>query len=198
MYDAEISQSRKEEAARRQLGTALHLWLENLDPVSVHVLACGGCEVAETLARKISGKSFTSFSLEVHTELSQRDIVDRRNTFWNAMKHANDKKGKLRDDEDLLAEPLGKENEARLAEGWYDLMQVMPIPVEAHALVNWFFAKHADVEEPIDWVNELFPVRSMDEAEQKAFLLARIVQFRDDPELMDDDRIDRRPLIVPA
>jgi len=46
----------KVESARRQLGTALHLYLRNLDPVSVHCLANGGCEVIEFYAEKAGGQ----------------------------------------------------------------------------------------------------------------------------------------------
>jgi hypothetical protein len=35
----------KTQIARRQLGTALALFLENYDPVSVHTLTCAGCEI---------------------------------------------------------------------------------------------------------------------------------------------------------
>ena len=42
----------KAQVARRQLGTALEFFLEDLDPVSVHVLACAGGEIAEHLSRK--------------------------------------------------------------------------------------------------------------------------------------------------
>jgi hypothetical protein len=37
----------KAQIARRQLGTALALFIEDLDPVSVHTLACAGGEIAE-------------------------------------------------------------------------------------------------------------------------------------------------------
>jgi hypothetical protein len=42
----------KTEIARRQLGTALALFIEDRDPVSVHTLACAGCEIAEYLTPK--------------------------------------------------------------------------------------------------------------------------------------------------
>jgi hypothetical protein len=34
-------------SARRQLGTALALYLQDADPVSVHCLAGGGCELID-------------------------------------------------------------------------------------------------------------------------------------------------------
>lgn len=50
----------KNEVARRQLGTALALFIEDFDPVSVHTLACAGGEVAEHLARKAGAEPFGS------------------------------------------------------------------------------------------------------------------------------------------
>jgi hypothetical protein len=49
----------KTEIARRQLGTALALFLEDTDPVSVHALACAGCEIAEYLTRKAGEEPFS-------------------------------------------------------------------------------------------------------------------------------------------
>ena len=45
----------KIECARRQLGTALDLYLRDLDPVSVHCLANGGCELIQFHAAKAGG-----------------------------------------------------------------------------------------------------------------------------------------------
>jgi hypothetical protein len=42
----------KGEVARRQLGTALDMFLRGQDPVSVHTLAMAGGEIAERLAEK--------------------------------------------------------------------------------------------------------------------------------------------------
>ena len=45
----------KTHITRRQLGVALALFLEDLVPLVVHVLACNAGEVAEYLAVKASG-----------------------------------------------------------------------------------------------------------------------------------------------
>jgi hypothetical protein len=198
MERTKLAQSRKADAARRQLGTALRLWLDDLDPVSVHVLASGGCEVAEALAKKV-GKPFSVFSLEVHTELTEPDLWKARNTFWNAMKHVIGKDGVERDDEEILATPLESENEARLSAGWYDLIQIMPVPIEAHTLIMWFLAKYGNRTELDDWPEELFPgLLSSDVAGQKALLRRQIEIARNHPEVMADPRIDKRPLIIPG
>jgi hypothetical protein len=50
----------KTQVARRHLGTALALFLDDLDPVSVHTLACAGCEVVEHLTRKAGVEPFST------------------------------------------------------------------------------------------------------------------------------------------
>jgi hypothetical protein len=60
----------KIEAARRQLGTALHLYLNDFDPVSVLLPRRGGCEVIEHFVSKAGGKPFISLMLETHPDLN--------------------------------------------------------------------------------------------------------------------------------
>jgi hypothetical protein len=52
--------SLKIEIARRQLGMATHLYLPDLDPVSVHCLANAGCELIKLYAKKLRGKAILS------------------------------------------------------------------------------------------------------------------------------------------
>lgn len=193
-----IAQPKKAETARRQLGTALHLWLADLDPVSVHALAAGGCEVAEGLAKQV-GKTFSSFALEVHSNMDETQLWKLRNTYWNAMKHVTGRDGKDRDDEGLLTTPLETDNQALLCAGWYDLMQVIPAPIEAQALVVWYMAKHGDTDEYQERFEDLFPgLLSADAAGQKAMLCAKIAELRCIDELMNSPLTDARPLIVSA
>jgi hypothetical protein len=74
--------------ARRQLGVALALFLEDLDPFVVHVLACIAGEVAEYLAVKANGQPFTSRALATFRNNSWRDIGRARNQFWSSFRYA--------------------------------------------------------------------------------------------------------------
>ena len=65
----------KIQIARRQLGTALALFIDDRDPVSVHTLACAGGEVAEHLTRKAGAEPFVSHALATFTD---RELVDIR------------------------------------------------------------------------------------------------------------------------
>src|SRR5580704_9603297 len=92
----------KTKVARRQLCTALALFLDDLDPVSVHTLACSGGEVAEHLTRKAGAEPFVSHALATFSDLKPKDIRRLKNQFWNSFKHATTHKGEERDDRKLL------------------------------------------------------------------------------------------------
>ena len=64
----------KADVARCQLGTALHLFLQDVDPVSVHCLACGGGEIAGWLAQTASGENFATRVGEALPELEAKKI----------------------------------------------------------------------------------------------------------------------------
>src|SRR5215472_12928401 len=92
----------KIEIARRQLGTALALFLQDSDPVSVHTLACAGCEIAEHLTRKAGEKPFSAHALLTFPDLDIGKIRQLQNQYWNAFKHARTHDGIEREDSELL------------------------------------------------------------------------------------------------
>src|SRR5262249_37555587 len=92
----------KTEIARRQLGTALALFLEDNDPVSVHALACAGCEIAEYLTRKAGEEPFSTHALLTFPDLSRGKLQGLRYQYWNALKHALTRDGLERKDSVLL------------------------------------------------------------------------------------------------
>ncbi len=60
----------KLDIARRHLGTALWLFLEDLDPVSVHTLAGAGSELAEHLARDVGRSPFVDHVLRTNVDMT--------------------------------------------------------------------------------------------------------------------------------
>jgi hypothetical protein len=64
----------KIDSARRQLGTALALYLQDLDPVSVHCLAGGGCELIEYYDQKAGGEPFSSHILKTYPDIDIRKV----------------------------------------------------------------------------------------------------------------------------
>jgi hypothetical protein len=135
----------KIEVARRQLGTATHMYLRDLDPVSVHCLANAGCELMEFYARKLSGEALlTGFAqLAPDTEIAKLKRLQRQ--YWNAFKHAT-KKGSPaveRDDEGNLRQFTDEKNDLALVIGWSDYHRATgTIPIEAQAQQVWYFALH--------------------------------------------------------
>ncbi|GBQ25662.1 hypothetical protein AA0472_1834 [Acetobacter estunensis NRIC 0472] len=53
----------KIQIARRQLGVATALFLDNADPVSVHCLACGAAEIVESIGYHSDTENFTGHIL---------------------------------------------------------------------------------------------------------------------------------------
>lgn len=69
-------QIRKLDAARRQLRTAITLWFNDGDPVSVHTLACAAYEIIHAVSKKRNpgrrGLIYRARSQEYHAEFTKR------------------------------------------------------------------------------------------------------------------------------
>ena len=109
----------KIECARRQLGTALDLYLRDLDPVSVHCLANGGCEVIEFYAEKAGAQPFVSHILQTQPHLDMKKIKTIQRQHWNAFKHAITRGGEERQDDDLLSKFTDVADDAVLFVRWW-------------------------------------------------------------------------------
>jgi hypothetical protein len=192
----------KTNVARRQLGTSLALFIEDQDPISVHVLACGGGEVAEQLARQARQETFASEIMATFSDLEVRDIRRIRNQFWNAFKHATTHSGQTRDDEELLANFDDRQNEHALFIGWYDyMMAVNQLPIEAQVFQIWYFALYPEKltpeVSPTPYTNFFPAMKTIDRTEQKRRLREVIVWAKQQPCYVDDDRTDTTPLTLP-
>jgi hypothetical protein len=189
----------KIEIARRQLGTALALFLDDADPVSVHTLACAGCEIAEHLTRKAGAKPFSTHVLATFPDHDLGDLRQLQNQYWNAFKHAKMRDGMERDDEKLLARFDDEVNDHTLLIGWHDYMlAVRALPVEAQAFQVWYYALYPEKLKPeVDTTRhqQVFPMLpSMRRADQKRALREVISSFRGDAELMNHAQTDARAL----
>ncbi|MDP1732616.1 MAG: hypothetical protein Q8L54_15865 [Devosia sp.] len=188
----------KLEVARRQLGTALQLYLDDKDSVSVQCLAAGGGEIAEHLAAKHRQRNFFPIAMETST-LSLAEMRTARNVYWNAFKHFTDCGGQDRDDERLLASFDDDSNELMLFVGWFDYMNAAEsLPIEVQVFQIWVWAKRPDrlgKGHDSELYGDLFPaIGSMSRAEQKAALRSRIAWARGQAEVMQDVKTDPRPL----
>ena len=193
----------KTEIARRQLGTALAMFLEDSDPVSVNTLACAGCEIAEYLTRKAGEEPFSTHALLTFPDLNIDKIRQLQNQYWNAFKHAQTRGGIEREDSELL-ERFGDEvNDHTLFVGWHDYMlAVGALPMEAQIFQAWYFALYPEKSNPeVDTriYRQLFPMLpSKFRADQKRALRQVISSFREDAEVMTHPKTDPRPLMLRA
>jgi hypothetical protein len=193
----------KTEIARRQLGTALAMFLEDSDPVSVHTLACAGREIAEYLTCKSGEEPFSTHAVLTFPDLNIGKIRQLQNQYWNAFKHAQTRDGLEREDSELL-ERFGDEvNDHTLFVGWHDYMlAVGALPIEAQIFQAWYFALYPEKLNPeVDTriYQQLFPMLpSKSRADQKRALRQVISSFREDAEVMTHPKTDPRPLMLRA
>ena len=177
----------KTEIARRQLGAALMLFLEDSDPVSVHTLACAGCEIAEYLTQKAGEKPFSTHALTTFPDLDICEIRQLQNQYWNAFKHARTRGGIERKDSELL-ESFGDEvNDHTLFIGWYDYMlAVRALPVENTNISGMVFRAIPREAKPRSQYNDTSAALSngKSRADQKGVLREVISSYRENAELM--------------
>lgn len=191
----------KVQIARRQLGTALALYLADQDPVSVHSLACASAEIAETLTQKAGAEPFSTHVFATQAHITAKALKEMRNRYWNAFKHASRQNGDERDDGEDIANFTDEKNDAVLFIGWHDFMNAKSyLPIEAQAFTAWYFALNPGRFEPTysaDDFEAIFPgVKTLPRSEQKAMLRAAIEEHRTNPEIMNDPRTDPRPLVL--
>lgn len=190
----------KLDVARRQLGTALWLYLEDLDPISVHTLVGAGSELAEHLARNVGASPFIEHVLSANQEMTAQRYYALARQYYNAFKHLTAKDGSKRDDEGLLSAFDDHHNDALLFIAWSDFMAASSsAPIEAQVFQVWFYAAHPDKmarREDADRFLSMFPpLNELSRAEQKAELKRQIAIARSNTEVMKDPRTDQRPLV---
>ena len=191
----------KPKVARRQLGAALALFIDDLDPVSVHTLACAGDEIAEHLTHKAGAKPFSSHAMATFPDLDIKELRRLQRQFWNAFKHATTRDGKERDDRKLLEQFSDLQNDHTLFVGWYDYMlAVKAMPVEAQVFQAWYFALHPEKLNPAAdtaQCDSIFPgLRAKSRGAQKKALRKAIAKARRDKSIMTNQRTDRQALII--
>lgn len=192
----------KLEVARRQLGTALALFLQDLDPVSVHSLTSAACELLEHLAVKAGKKPFNHYMLASFPGHSRADLRRVQHEFWNTFKHAlrHDHKSE-REDGPLLASFSDADNDHRLFVGWYDYANAAQrLPLEASLFLIWYqclYPEEVGVRLPPGMIDEFFPnLPTYDRAIQKQ-ALRRTIEAHQALLKSDDTAIELGPLIIP-
>lgn len=191
----------KLDVARRQLGTALRLFLEDLDPVSVHTLTGAGAELAEHLVRDVGGSPFLDHVLKTNPSMTRQSYYALARQHYNAFKHLTQKDGTNRSDDDLLATFDDVQNDALLYVAWTDLTAASTAtPIEAQVFSVWFYALHPQKMARRSDGNRflsVFPrLNDLSRQAQKTALKEQIELARQSPDVMGDPRTEQRPLVL--
>jgi hypothetical protein len=129
------------EAARCQLGTALSLFLDDRDPVSVLCLASAGGEIAEQLASTGDQNAFSAYGLAA-AAVDVAVLRQERNAYWSDFKAAV--KGDGKSGRAVLADFSDVRNDSPLFVGWLDYANAVgKQPIEAQVFSFWYLAKRA-------------------------------------------------------
>lgn len=191
----------KAEIARRQIGTALALFIADDDPVSVHCLACGGGELADYLAKAAGETAFSQHALNEFPEMKRNELQTLRNKYWNAMKHASTLNGKVRSDNELLSQFDDSHNDHVLFIAWHDYTPATgSMPIEAQVFQAWYFANFPEklaLQVDASGYENIFPnIQAMKRSEKKRLLRRRIEWVRKNKDVMNHPKTDRRKLIL--
>ena len=188
--------------ARAQLGTALSLFIQDRDPISVHALACGGAEVMEGLAEQAGLETLSSHILTTFPDMDFAKVKRLRNQYWNAIKHFYKPDNKTaREDEELMADFSDRANDAVLFMGWLDYMQrEARLPVEVQVFQVWWYATNesrmATGVDPTPW-RSIFPdIAAQDRKEQKRRLARVVEKYRKKDTILSDPRTEPGPLVA--
>lgn len=190
----------KLDVARRQLGVALWLFIEDLDAVSVHTLAAAGGELAEQLARNVGSSPFINHVLQTNAAMTPKAYYRLARQHYNAFKHETKRDGAKRDDEALLVAFDDWHNDALLFIGWSDLLAATGrCPVEVQVFQVWFYASYPEklaATEDAARFSTAFPgLLELSRQERKLALRAQIDLIRTNQTVMHDPRTDPTPLV---
>jgi hypothetical protein len=191
----------RKEIVRRQLGVATQLFLDDMDPISVHCLASSAAENASLLAKSESVHTFNDHILTTFPHRLLKDIRKLRNQYWTPIKHASDQSGINFDLEEQFFGFSDVVNDHTLFVVWYDYCQAnLPLPIEAQVFQVWYYAMYPEKlasSEASASSQRLFgnlADLSRDTKKQRLQIVAK--QYRNDAQLLSDPKTDPRPLVL--
>ena len=192
----------RKEIVRRQLGVATRLFIDDLDPISVHCLACSAAEHASLLAREASGETFNDHIIATFPDRKLNHIRILRNQYWTPIKHSNDVKEKR--PFDLSNELAGFEdrtNDHMLYVVWHDYFAAgLPLPLEVQCFQVWYYGMYPEKlrdDEGFRLSQKLFgALTALSRTQQKQCLKRAIEEHRGNLEIFQNPKTDPRPLIL--
>ena len=191
----------RQEIVRRQLGVAMQLFLDDLDPISIHCLASSAAENASLLAKAKSGHTLNDHILYTFPHRQLKDIRKLRNQYWTPIKHAKSHSGEKFELEEQFVGFSDLVNDHTLFVVWYDCCRAnLPLPIEAQIFQVWYYGMYPDKlasSEPYEASQKLFgKLEGLSRITQKLRLQKVATQYRNDAQLLADPKTDPRPLVL--
>jgi hypothetical protein len=175
--------------ARSQLLTAIDLFFNDRDPVSVQVLAGNAREILEGLCRIAAIEPMTELLLCDHPSKPKKDIYAALNLYRNCFKRVGETYNERKADQEILNQFDDTKNEYLLyvcVEDYIRLRRSSPFPMQVFQA--WFCALHVELLGSYYSRQKLldrFPgVSNMTRWQQERCALGVIKQCSDDPELL--------------
>jgi hypothetical protein len=135
----------REEIVRRQLGVATQLFIDNLDPISIHCLACSAAEHASFLAHQAVGKNFNKHVLETFPDRVLKENQRLRNQYWTPIKHSGHPTKGPFDLSERLAGFDDQTNDHMLFIVWHDYSAAgFPLPLEVQCFQVWYYGMYPE------------------------------------------------------
>jgi hypothetical protein len=186
--------------ARSQLMTAIDLFFEDRDSVSVQALAGNARELLESLCRLKGIEPMTELLMR-DNQRTKKDIYELMNLYRNCFRHLGDTKAERDDDQQTLNQFDDTKNEYLLyicVEDYLRLRRKAPVAIQVFQL--WFIALHQDLlENPpafLPAIRDKFPgIVEKPRAQQKRMGLLMLNEYAADPNLLADPRTE--PVILP-
>jgi len=185
----------KLEAARRQLVTAIRLFFEDADSVSVYALAHASWEVLDSLCKHEGKIRFRELAADANG-LPEDDIKRVASYGKNFFKHAD------RKPEDVLEDFSDELIDHVLIAATMDFSSLGTAkPMEIQIYPIWYFATYPekvalpDLKPLQDAADDMFPrLATHDRKHQKAAGLNALLQVRRDRDLMSNPATDSSPM----
>ena len=185
--------------ARSQLLTAIDLFFNDRDPVSVHVLASNAREILESLCRLAAVEPITELFLRDHPNRPRKDVYAALNPYRSCFNHVGKTWEERKSEQAILNRFDDNKNEYLLyvcVEDYFRLRGSSPFPMQA--LHAWFCALHSDLLGLVyrrERFRDLFPgISQSDRYQQKRAALVIIKQSSDDPEVLANPQTE--PMLV--
>lgn len=186
--------------ARSQLLTAIELFFDDCDPVSVYALAGAADEMLEDLCRDGGIEPMTEIIRKDHPGKSRQDIWRARNLYRNAFKHVGRTPTERSNHQAALDQFNEKPVEFLLyvsVADYFKLRRAGPVPFQVFQA--WFCAMHPElIATPKDREHFRGPfpstIAELSRAEQKRLGKEMVASYIEDQDLLADPLTE--PLLV--